>query len=250
MATDYYSVLFRAVSALDPNIGPARLAIYDRARRAIADLAVTAKLPLSEIATERSALEAAIERVEAGFAHRQAARAAALRQRSVAFDAGADAAPPADNPLRTVRPFSRNAIVGVGALAVLLATALAYAVSTRGTQSTAGAVGPVVSDVASPSTKEPHGVRKVAKTVTDNGELAPGTDGGSSDGDVPYYYRRQPVFFRSTYPVGTIIIDMPQRNGSPPTPRSANFPTRPDRFRADPAIRSAPVRSISMIPAT
>ena len=41
-------------------------------------------------------------------------------------------------------------------------------------------------------------------------DLAPGVDGGSADADVPFFFRRQPVFYRTTYPVGTIIIDKQQ----------------------------------------
>jgi lipoprotein-anchoring transpeptidase ErfK/SrfK len=40
-----------------------------------------------------------------------------------------------------------------------------------------------------------------------NGELAPGVDGGSSDPDQQYVFRRQPTFYRTLQPVGTIIVD-------------------------------------------
>jgi lipoprotein-anchoring transpeptidase ErfK/SrfK len=40
-----------------------------------------------------------------------------------------------------------------------------------------------------------------------NGELAPGVDGGSSDPDLQYVFRRQPTFYRTLQPVGTIIVD-------------------------------------------
>jgi lipoprotein-anchoring transpeptidase ErfK/SrfK len=40
-----------------------------------------------------------------------------------------------------------------------------------------------------------------------NGELAPGIDGGGSDPDLQYVFRRQPTFYRTLQPVGTIIID-------------------------------------------
>jgi len=43
-----------------------------------------------------------------------------------------------------------------------------------------------------------------------DGDLAPGVDGGSTDADVPFFFRRQPVFYRTTHPVGTIIVDKPQ----------------------------------------
>ena len=64
MKKDYYSVLVRAVSALDPNGPESRRALYDRARDAMA----SAPLTPSEIRQERFALEAAIRKIEAEFA--------------------------------------------------------------------------------------------------------------------------------------------------------------------------------------
>jgi len=60
MARDYYSVLIRAASALDPNTTEARRALYDIARRSVAD----ANLSSKEEADERLTLEAAITQVE------------------------------------------------------------------------------------------------------------------------------------------------------------------------------------------
>ena len=61
---------------------------------------------------------------------------------------------------------------------------------------------------ASPSLKRPKAQHKAA-TLPD-GDLAPGIDGGSTDADVPFFFRRQPVFYRTTHPVGSIIIDKQQ----------------------------------------
>jgi lipoprotein-anchoring transpeptidase ErfK/SrfK len=61
---------------------------------------------------------------------------------------------------------------------------------------------------ASPSLKRPKTDHK-AVTLAD-GDLPPGVDGGSSDVDVPFYFRRQPIFYRTTHPVGSIIIDKQQ----------------------------------------
>ena len=43
-----------------------------------------------------------------------------------------------------------------------------------------------------------------------NGELAPGVDGGASDPDLQYVFRRQPTFYRTLQPVGTVIVDKGQ----------------------------------------
>ena len=40
-----------------------------------------------------------------------------------------------------------------------------------------------------------------------DGDLAAGIDGGAADNDLPYVFRRQPTFYRTLQPVGTIIID-------------------------------------------
>jgi lipoprotein-anchoring transpeptidase ErfK/SrfK len=61
---------------------------------------------------------------------------------------------------------------------------------------------------AVPSLKRPKTQHKVA--IAADGDLPPGVDGGSTDADVLFFFRRQPVFYRSTHPVGSIIIDKQQ----------------------------------------
>jgi lipoprotein-anchoring transpeptidase ErfK/SrfK len=61
---------------------------------------------------------------------------------------------------------------------------------------------------AAPSLKRPKVQHKTA-TLPD-GDLPPGVDGGSTDADVPFFFRRQPVFYRTTHPVGSIIVDKQQ----------------------------------------
>jgi lipoprotein-anchoring transpeptidase ErfK/SrfK len=50
-----------------------------------------------------------------------------------------------------------------------------------------------------------------AATASKDGDLPPGVDGGSAVADLSYVYRRQPVFYRTLQPVGTIIVDKLQR---------------------------------------
>jgi lipoprotein-anchoring transpeptidase ErfK/SrfK len=59
-----------------------------------------------------------------------------------------------------------------------------------------------------PSLKRPKSQHKVA--VAPDGDLPPGVDGGSTDADIAFVFRRQPVFYRSTHPTGSIIIDKQQ----------------------------------------
>lgn len=65
---DYYPLISRAITALDEKSKEARSAVYDRARAALANQLQKANPPLSEtdLEHERSALEDAINRVEAG----------------------------------------------------------------------------------------------------------------------------------------------------------------------------------------
>ena len=60
---------------------------------------------------------------------------------------------------------------------------------------------------AAPSLKRP---KTLQKTALPDGDLPPGVDGGSTDTDVAFFLRRQPVFYRSTNPVGSVIIDKQQ----------------------------------------
>ena len=51
--------------------------------------------------------------------------------------------------------------------------------------------------------------KRLRRAPTD-GDLPPGVDGGSSESDVPFVFHRQPVFYRTTQPAGTVIIDKQQ----------------------------------------
>jgi lipoprotein-anchoring transpeptidase ErfK/SrfK len=61
---------------------------------------------------------------------------------------------------------------------------------------------------ANPALKRPQTDHNEA-TLAD-GDLPPGIDGSASEPDVPFYFRRQPVFYRTTHPAGSIIIDKQQ----------------------------------------
>src|SRR6185503_11772608 len=45
----------------------------------------------------------------------------------------------------------------------------------------------------------------------DGDDLEPGVDGGSTDSGLPYYLRRQAVYYRSVYSPGMIVVDRSQR---------------------------------------
>jgi lipoprotein-anchoring transpeptidase ErfK/SrfK len=65
--------------------------------------------------------------------------------------------------------------------------------------------------VAPPPPPQPASPKTDPKEATlADGDLPPGIDGSASEPDVPFYFRRQPVFYRTTHPVGSIIIDKQQ----------------------------------------
>jgi hypothetical protein len=76
---DYYTIIAKAVAALDPNTGEARRRIYERARGALSGETRSAGLPLnkSDILSAQMSLEEAIARVEIEALRAEEARAAA-----------------------------------------------------------------------------------------------------------------------------------------------------------------------------
>jgi hypothetical protein len=87
---DYYSILARAVNALDPNTGMARQQLYQRARSAMISELENVYPPFrrSEIAIAEIALESAIEKTEV-----EAVR------RSSTWTANSDYGPPIQVPV-------------------------------------------------------------------------------------------------------------------------------------------------------
>jgi lipoprotein-anchoring transpeptidase ErfK/SrfK len=198
---DYYSLLLRAVTAPDAGDAKWRRGIYDRARRMLASRLRTLRPPppLAEIAAEESALEAAIERIEQELSWTE--------QGTIAPDArthdrfGDIASEPwtarEQGLIATPSRWSRGAWIAVAVLAAALGAG-GYVAWVGRTQKS-----------APPSQAEAHTTPSTVRTAS-NGELAPGVDGGNSDPDMAYVFRRQPTFYRTLQPVGTIIIDKPQ----------------------------------------
>ena len=67
-----------------------------------------------------------------------------------------------------------------------------------------------VKNVASAAAPQAPPAAKVATpklATAKDGDLAAGIDGSAADNDLPYVFRRQPTFYRTLQPVGTVIID-------------------------------------------
>ncbi len=216
---DYFPVLNRAVGALDPNTPETRRGVYDRARRALVDGLRSSDPTLSDsdLRTQSAALEDAIRQVELQYEvdalrgvqppdapRRMPPPAAALRTPPPMLPpAVATAAPtsepeptpeaqdPAEEsyqdrpPLDDERKPYRMIAAGVAALAVLLGAAAAYT------------YWPSKSGVAP--------AQRATATAAKRTDAEPVGAGGAG-----YVFLRQPVYYRSNHPVGTIVVDKSQ----------------------------------------
>jgi lipoprotein-anchoring transpeptidase ErfK/SrfK len=202
---DYYSLLLRAVTA--PGAGDARWrrGVYERARQLLAaDMqAARPAASLPKVAAEQAALEAAVERIEAEMSWTDRAPADANRADGAALADSGDS--PSIEPDRAlIEPSSRLSRTSWVAFAVVAAIgAGGYIAWLKKAPSPAPAAA-----IKSEAAGTPAPVRAVS--TGKDGDLAPGIDGGSSEADLSYVYRRQPTFYRTLQPVGTIIIDKPQ----------------------------------------
>jgi lipoprotein-anchoring transpeptidase ErfK/SrfK len=200
---DYYSTLLRAVTA--PGAGDARWrdAVYDRARRMLSSRLHSLKPPPpdDEIATEEAALDDAIARIEQELSWTEQGGIAPdarthdrfgdiASEPRTAREEGLIAAP--SRPLRAI---------WIGAAIVVAALAAgAYVYWETGAQQ-------------SPSGKTEAQNRLLPsqeRRAAASDDLAPGVDGGNSDPDMAYVFRRQPTFYRTLQPPGTIIVDKAQ----------------------------------------
>jgi lipoprotein-anchoring transpeptidase ErfK/SrfK len=178
---DYAQLLARAVATLDPNTRERREFIYDRARQALANKFRTSEPPLPESAwyAESAALEAAINRVEMDASGADGAPEAGAGYGSYATPAEdyVDRAPLGDRQSRT------SLVVGaVAVLAVILAGVMGYLLWPD--------------------------LRSTARSTLRATNVA-GTDEKRVD-DRSYVYMRQLVYYRTNYPVGTLVVDKPQ----------------------------------------
>lgn len=176
MNVDYYALLSKAVSGKDT---AARETIYKDAWNLIR----RSTLSREEVASHTAALEDAIRRIEDDFAADEAASAE---------EVSAVLATPDKNwkPL----------IVGVSALVAALAlAALTYGYLASQTPRTVSA------EVKAPPQKVARGPDAVVA------DLKPGVDGGNTGDGLPFAFQRQVVFYRTSVPPGSIVIDRENR---------------------------------------
>jgi lipoprotein-anchoring transpeptidase ErfK/SrfK len=211
---DYYAILWRALKKGNSASAPWRANVFQQTRQMLLTQLRAGQPPLSnaEIRLHTDALESAIRTIQSEFAQNGGSARfrdeRAFKQKpELAGESSAGAGPKA-------APFGLPQIVWV-ALAIVVAAiaagAYAFVASRHSSQAPAPSKVEAANDrPAAPQLPQPPPKpRPVAATASD-GDLAPGVDGGSSDADVPFFFRRQPVFYRTTHPVGTIIVDKQQ----------------------------------------
>jgi lipoprotein-anchoring transpeptidase ErfK/SrfK len=188
---DYYSILQRAVTAPDAGDAQWRRGIYDRARQMLTTRLKARQPPatMAELASEQVALDRAIARLESDLADR-------------------------DSDIANIAPeqVERGPLaktVRLGAAAWIVIAVLVAALGAGGMMMWSGkgqqkAAAPANNSAASTAT-QPAPAAKVA--TAKDGDLPAGVDGGSSDPDQAYVFRKQPTFYRTLQPVGTIIVD-------------------------------------------
>jgi len=207
---DYYSILSRAVGSLDNNTAQARATLFERARNVLIDRIEndrerwTEEAALAEIAK----FDAATDRIEADIARRTTNDSITrYRQRPPAGridrapEPVLDAAPP-----RSSRGISRFVLLGGAGLVGLILIGLAFYAFQGQQPTTAKAPGKGVVATAPETAKQ-----TTARPSLDGDDLEPGIDGGSTDTGLPYFLRRQAVYYRSVYSAGMIVVDRSQR---------------------------------------
>jgi lipoprotein-anchoring transpeptidase ErfK/SrfK len=204
---DYYPILARAMSAPEARDPQWRRGVYERAQQMLVTQLLARRPATSPdaIAAEQSGLDAAIRRIEAEMS--RPARLGATPRQAPIDQADEDVADPSarapdQGPLKTPLRLS-----SISLFAVAIAAAAIVAGGYMFWVQHAHKASPPVKNVASAATQAPPAAKAATPKAAKDGDLAPGIDGGAADNDLPYVFRRQPTFYRTLQPVGTIIID-------------------------------------------
>jgi lipoprotein-anchoring transpeptidase ErfK/SrfK len=182
---DYYSILLHAVTAPEAGDAQWRRDLYNRARNALSKQMRSRRPPASptEFAAERASLDAAIKRIEADrpWIARTSGTSGVVQKK------------PDRGSILESLPLSGPVWI---ALAVVAAALCAGGYTYWSTHRSANKVATAPSNTAI-----------TAAMTTKDGDIRPGIDGGPMDASQSYIFRRQPTFYRTLEPVGTIIVD-------------------------------------------
>ena len=211
---DYYAILWRALKKGNFASAQWRENVFQQTRQMLLTQLRAGPPPLSnaDIRLHTDALESAIRTIQSEFARNAGSERFRDERASKQRTQLAAELPAAAR--RNATPFGAPQIVWV-VLAVLVAAiaagAYALVASRHGDQAPAPSkVEAANNRPAAPQPAQPSPKPRPVLASASDGDLAPGVDGGSTDADVPFFFRRQPVFYRTAHPVGTIIIDKQQ----------------------------------------
>ena len=208
VVTDYYSVLSRAIAESGSSTSEARTALYERAQAMLAEQFQTnrAHWTDSRMREELTRFEAAIDRIEAKLTQRSDSipdRRRARREPPRRADALRMTEEGPSQRRQRVRTPIFLSLLGIAATALVVMVGYIYwprIPTTGASESRIG--GKALPDRA---------VIQTGILGIDAEELPPGVDGGSTEVGLPYFYRRQPIYYRTTYSAGMIVIDPSQR---------------------------------------
>ena len=207
---DYYSILSRAVAGLDNNTAQARAALFERARNILIDRIENERDQWTEetAVAEVAKFDAATDRIEADITRRTTNDSIGrYRQQQPAARVR-----PAPEPAPDIPPLEKNRSIGrvvifgaAGLFGLGLIGIAVYALQGRD---------PTADNTPAKGTlaAAPEAAKKIAsRPPLDGDDLEPGIDGGSTDAGLPYYLRRQAVYYRSVYSAGMVVVDRSQR---------------------------------------
>jgi lipoprotein-anchoring transpeptidase ErfK/SrfK len=188
----YYDAIARSLAKIDASDMEIRLRFYERARALLADRLGSSEPPLrpAMMAAELAAFDAAIAQVESEYSQ----RGNAVPHSTLVQHAG-QGAPTRDStvadPPRGSKAHLRLALAAVAAAVVVVLAGLAWWwMPNRDVASPAAHPGPAVAGMDRDKGNNETAVVDVEK--------------------LPYFMRRQVVYYRSTHPAGTIVITKSQ----------------------------------------
>jgi lipoprotein-anchoring transpeptidase ErfK/SrfK len=194
---DYYSILAKAMDTPDAADPQWRRGVYERARDMLVQQLQARRppTPRTAIAAEQAALDAAIRHLEAQM----------LLSARDDDSPGTFAIEPEPDRVPIAKPFRMSSATWV-VLAVIVAAIGAGGYVWLGARKSAPP--PAKTEASSPAPAKPaaSAAPKPAAATTKDGDLPPGVD-GTADTEISYVFRRQPTFYRTLQPVGTVIVD-------------------------------------------
>ncbi len=188
---DYFSVLYPAIAALNPNEPQTRAAIYNRARHIISDrLADSDNTRLSK---ELLSLEDAIQRIESEFLRNDVAKR------------GRWELPSLDWIRSLFRPARTNTIILRQRSGLLWNTAAVVSIVLAIAISAGIGLSYWMQNKAKPSPYPEDRLSQTKASDTNVEVPSPGAD------QRPYTLRRQLVYYRTTHPPGALVISKSQK---------------------------------------